>query len=177
MAELTVEITYAHALYGAASELGKTEEMLAESKELVKLIEDIPQFKEFLSTPIIAANKKKESIKKIFEDKIEKEILNFLYVLIDKRRAGHLAGIVKQFEKLICENSGFSLGTIFSVTPLSEEQLASFEKETGKLLQKNVRLENRIDRKLIGGVRIFIEGKVIDASIKRELMNMRESLN
>ena len=53
MAELTVDITYGQALYSAAADLDKTEEMLAEGKELVKIIGDIPKFKEFLSTPII----------------------------------------------------------------------------------------------------------------------------
>ena len=100
-----------------------------------------------------------------------------MYVLIDKSRAGHFERIIKQFEKLIDENKGFSLGTIFSIKPLSDGQLESFEKETGKLLRKQVRLENKVDKNLIGGVRIFIEGKVIDASIQRKLMNLRENLN
>ena len=78
---------------------------------------------------------------------------------------------------MIDENKGFSLGTIFSIKPLSDGQLESFEKETGKLLRKQVRLENKVDKNLIGGVRIFIEGKVIDASIQRKLMNLRENLN
>lgn len=177
MAELTVDITYGQALYSAAADLDKTEEMLAEGKELVKIIGDIPEFKEFLSTPIIAAGKKKESIRKIFEGKVSQEMLNFMYVLIDKSRAGHFERIIKQFEKLIDENKGFSLGTIFSIKPLSDGQLESFEKETGKLLRKQIRLENKVDKNLIGGVRIFIEGKVIDASIQRKLMNLRENLN
>ena len=162
MAELTVDIPYGQALYSAAADLDKTEELLAEGKELVT---------------IIAAGKKKESIRKIFEGKVSQEMLNFMYVLIDKSRAGHFERIIKQFEKLIDENKGFSLGTIFSIKPLSDGQLESFEKETGKLLRKQVRLENKVDKNLIGGVRIFIEGKVIDASIQRKLMNLRENLN
>jgi F0F1-type ATP synthase delta subunit len=61
--------------------------------------------------------------------------------------------------------------------PLTAAQVAKFEEETGKLLSKNVELVNETDHALIGGVSIFIDGKHIDASIRRRLDDLREQIS
>lgn len=176
MAELTVDLTYGQALYEAAEELNKTELILEEGKELISLFQREPAFYEFISTPIISAAEKKHVLENTLDGKITDELLNLMYVLIDKGRARHFHKIIKRFEHLIDEKQGFSIGTIFSVDPLSKEQLEVFEQNTSKLLKKNVKLENKTDSTIIGGVRIFIEGKVIDATIRKRLNDLKESL-
>jgi ATP synthase F1 delta subunit len=103
-------------------------------------------------------------------------MINFLLVLIDKGRVGHLRRIVREYELLLHESLGFSKGVIYSVVPLSEAQLASFEEKTGNLIGKKVKLDNRIDQNLIGGVRIFVEGRLIDASVKKRLSDLKETM-
>ena len=65
---------------------------------------------------------------------------------------------------------------MYSAVPLSRSTLAKFEAETGKLLQKKVRLENEIDKSLIGGVRIFADGKMIDASVRARVSALIETI-
>ena len=112
----------------------------------------------------------------MFSDRISQEMVNFLLVLIDKGRTAHLQRIVKQYELLLNESMGFSKGVIYSVMPLSREQLASFEEKIGTLINKKVKLDNRTDRNLIGGVRIFVEGRLIDASVKKRLSDLKETM-
>lgn len=176
MAELTVDLTYGQALFEAAADVNKTEVILEEGKELVELFQREPEFYEFVGTPVISAAEKKKVIDTILGDKISKELLNLIYVLIDKGRTKHFDKIIKRYQYLIDEKQGFSNGTIFSVNPLTADQLEVFEEKTGKLLQKNVKLENQMDASIIGGVRIFIEGKIIDATIRRRLDDLKESL-
>ena len=176
MAELTVESTYGKALYEAAVATDKVELILNEIEEIQKAFRAEPGFFEFLKTPVISGADKKEVIRKIFEGRISSEVLNFLYVLIDKGRGHNFEKIVAQYEKFMDSADGISTGTISSVVPLSADQLASFEEKTGKLLQKTVRLENRTDSSILGGVQIFIDGKIIDATIKKRLMDLKENL-
>lgn len=176
MAEITVDLTYGQALFEAAAEVNKTEVILEEGKELLALFKREPEFYEFISTPVISAGEKKKVLDTVLKGKITQELLNLIYVLIDKGRAKHFDKIIKRYQHLIDEKLGFSIGTIFSVDPLTNEQLVVFEEKTSKLLQKNVKLENKTDSTIIGGVRIFIEGKVIDASIRKRLNDLKESL-
>lgn len=176
MAELTVDMTYGKALFMAAQEVGKTDLIMEEATQLVELFQREQQFFRFFCMPIISANEKKKVIKKVFEGQLSKELVNLLQILVDKNRGKHLQRIVQQYRLLMNESHGFSTGTIFSAVPLTPNQLTSFEEKTGKLMRKNVKLTNKTDKKLIGGVRIFIEGKIIDASIKKRLFDLKESL-
>lgn len=176
MAELTVDLTYGKALFEAASDMNKTDVILEEAQELLGVFKNEPDFYEFISTPIISAAEKKKAITKIFSGRICDELLNLLYILVDKRRTKQFGSIIRRYKQLIDESHGFSIGTIFSVKPLSKEQMTTFEEKTGKLINKKVALENKTDSTIIGGVRIFIEGKVIDASIRKRLNDLSESL-
>ena len=69
-----------------------------------------------------------------------------------------------------------SSGTVYSVEPLKPEQLARLEEETASLLQKKVKLENKLDAKLMGGVKILIDGRIIDASIRKRFENLSSQL-
>ncbi|MGI6747993.1 MAG: ATP synthase F1 subunit delta [Anaerovoracaceae bacterium] len=176
MAELTVENTYGKALFEAATERNKVDIILTELKELSAIFEKNPNFFELFRTPIISATEKREVAEQAFGGRVSPETLNFLLVLIDKKRMSSFYRIVRAYQKLIDKELGISQGTVFSVEPLTDIQLRSFEEKTSKLLQKNVKLVNKIDTFLLGGVKIFIEGKVIDASIRKQLQNLEGSI-
>lgn len=176
MAELTIDFTYGQALFEAARELEKTDLILGEGQEMVRLFNREPELLEFIVTPIIPVVKKKEAIGKIFDGRVCPELVNLLYVLVDKGRGRHFEKVIRRYKELLDESKGFSLGTIYSTKPLSEDQIHKFEESTGRLLRKQVQLENKTDSGLIGGVKVFIEGKVIDASVKTRLVHLGESL-
>ena len=172
MAELTVEITYGKALFEAASDVNKVEIILEEMKEISAIFQREPDFYEFFNTPVISGPEKKNVIEKVFADRVSVETYNFLLILINKRRTASFNRILKEYQKLNDQNHGISLGTILSVEPLTDIQLNSFEEKTGNLLKKNVKLANKVDSSILGGVKIFIEGKVIDASIRKQLQDL-----
>lgn len=176
MVELTVDMTYGQALFEAAREVQKTELIMKEAEELAQLFKREEEFFRFFCSPIISLNEKKDVIKKVFEGKISKELLNLLFILADKGRGKHFHHIVKHYRLLLNESEGFTAGIIYSVIPLTSEQLSSFEERTEKLLRKKVKLENKTDASIIGGVRIFIEGKIIDATVKKRLDDLRVQL-
>ena len=45
-----------------------------------------------------------------------------------------------------------------------------------RLLQKKVKLKNRIDKKLIGGIKIQVDGKMIDQSYQHDLYRLLKEL-
>jgi ATP synthase F1 delta subunit len=176
MAELVVDLTYGNALFQAAKEVGKVKPILEDAYGVLGVLEREPDLLAFLNTPAIAAKEKKEVVARIFDGRISDELLNLLRVLIDKGRTRHYSKIVDTFKRLIDKEEGFSYGKILSVGPLSEERLSRFEEETGKLLKMNVKLENSTASDLIGGVMVYIDGKIIDASIKGRLKDLKGSM-
>ena len=86
MAELTVDLTYGSALYGAAEDVGKRDEIAKNADWVLEVFRDNPDLQNFINYPAISAREKKETIEKIFDGNVCEEFLNFLYVLIDKGR-------------------------------------------------------------------------------------------
>jgi ATP synthase F1 delta subunit len=126
-----------------------------------------------LATPAVSARDKKALMERVFTGKVCDELLNFLRVLIDKGRSRHLAKILRVYKDLLRKEEGFSYGEILSVTPLGEARLQKLEEKVGKLLSLNVKLENKLEAGLIGGVKVYVDGKIIDASVKGRLKEMR----
>ena len=176
MAELTVDGTYGYALYLAAKEMDKIQLIRKEAKEVQSILEAEPDFVEFINTPVIPAKDKKAVIDEVFRHKISDELVNLLFVLVDKGRTRHITKIFKSYESKINEVEGFAVGKILSVIPLTNEQLKKFEEETARLLQERIKLENVVDPRLLGGIKIFINGKVIDASLRSRLNSLTSTI-
>ena len=176
MAELTVETAYATALYQASKDAGKEDIILSEVADIKNLLVNNSEFFEFLKTPIIENKDKKEAVKDIFERLACKETLNFIYILIDKRRISKFIKIADMYAELVYESKNISNGTIYSAVELTDGQIKDFNKKTSDLTVKKVTLKNIPDKSIIGGVKIIVEGKIIDATIKKRLIDLEESL-
>ena len=69
-----------------------------------------------------------------------------------------------------------SYGTVYSVVDLDDERIKELEEETSGLLKVNVKLKNEIDPKLIGGVKILVDGKMIDASVRKKFDDLSRQI-
>lgn len=101
---------------------------------------------------------------------------NFLYILIDKRRAAALPVILDSFESLLDERLGFSRAEITSAAELTEAQRASLTARLTQLTGRQVRLKFSIDPQLIGGVVARVGSTVYDGSVKGQLEALSKRL-
>ena len=176
MESLTVEHTYGQALFDAALDLGKIEKIGEEYKIVTRIFADEPLLKKLFLVPTLSALEKKDAAGEVFGDSISKELLNFIFILIDKRRIGSWERIGRHYEKLVWERDGLTKGILYTVLPVDETQLRGFEARTSATIGKTVKLENRIDKSFLGGAKIYVDGKLIDVSVKTRLENMKKRI-
>lgn len=176
MADTVVAVVYGEALFEAACERGKQKEILEEVICVAQLMDTSPKLQEFLRSPAVPAEEKKQFIKSSLHGVFSEEMIHFLFVLIDKERVWHIGRIARCYKTLYERQRGESTGKIYSAVPLSAAQIESSEASVSALLRKKVRLENCVDPSLIGGVMIQVDGKRIDRSLKGELKQLKEEL-
>ena len=176
MAELAVDLTYATALIEAARERDLEQQILEEGMQLVEILKAEPDLKKFIAYPGIAADEKKRVLRSIFEDRICRELLNFLFVLIDKRRAGRFESIMKAYRSLHEMEDGVLYGTVLSVVGLDDMRLSEIEGQVSRLLQTRVHLTNEMDAGILAGVKVFIDGRIIDASYRKKLDELQADM-
>ena len=98
--ELTVSKVYGQALYDAAVELERVDEIEKETEQISIIFQREKEFYELLTDPSLSVAKKKNLLKNVFEGRISTESLSFLYILSDKGRLHNYKDILKEFVRL-----------------------------------------------------------------------------
>lgn len=168
MAEL-VSKRYALALFDAGLELDKIDDFKNELDFLRAVFHDEKQLMDLLSHPRIKRDDKKELINKIFKNKLSLELINFLYILIDKRRESNILDIIKRYNIFFNEYKDIVNVVAMTAVPMEENSKNNLVEVLSKKLNKTIKLSNEIDKSVIGGVLLKIEDKVIDGTLKGQL--------
>jgi len=112
----------------------------------------------------------------ILSGELNGEAENFLRVLAENKRIELLPEIRGQFEALKNERQGVVEAEVYSAFELTESQLAELVQRLEKKTGRKVRTQVRIDRGLIGGVRVVLGDKVIDGSARAQLAALETAL-
>ena len=67
-------------------------------------------------------------------------------------------------------------GFVYSTEPLEKDKILEISKVISQKIHKKVELKNKIDERLIGGVKVVVHDHVFDGSIKYKLETMKEQL-
>ncbi|MGN0709181.1 MAG: ATP synthase F1 subunit delta [Anaerovoracaceae bacterium] len=174
--ELGIAMVYARAMYDVADEMGRVEEIKADMITIQHIFERSKTFTRILENPGISNIKKKEMVKNVLGKSTYKEIVSLIDILIDKGRFSLYDQIVSQYSQIVDQKDKVCAGVIYSAIRLNTHDKNSFEREIGKMLGKKVSLYNMVDRDLIGGVKILVDGKIIDASLQSNLEKMADEI-
>ena len=166
---------YSVALFELALEEDKVEEYHKQLIWLNGVFEDNTVF-QFFSSVKVESNKKKEVLDSIINENVDKNILSFIKILIDKRRMSLINVIIEQFHSLYNQHHNIQEGVVYSIRTLSKQELSSIEDAVGKKLESKVELKNYLNPNLISGIRIVVNDVVIDASMQSKMAQLKEQL-
>ena len=167
---------YAEALFEVASSQGAVRDWETQ----LLMIQDSLKGHRFISkallSPQITHEVKSDMLRKIFAGRIPAQLLNFLNILVEKRRENYLEAIIRGYQEKVREQEGTVMArvTVASLpTARVEEELAG---ALSRLSGKKVRLELEVDPAIIGGVVVRMEGRLLDWSIAGHLNTMKEKM-
>lgn len=175
MAQLVNE-TYAQALFDAALDLDLLVAVYEDFSGVVATFRKEQAFYELYRTPKIDKTEKKRIIDTVFANHTQQVLINFLKVLIDKRRTFHVLGIFESFEALYRDHFKIQKATVKTVTPLTEAQVQQLAGNLEKITGAKVEIDNVIDPSIMGGMLVQIGDQILDSSLKRKLEGLKDSL-
>jgi len=167
---------YAKALFEFAQEQKLLPEVHADLQHIRELIETSPEFDRLLTNPLITESEKSRMIRPIFEGKINTITVNFLELLSEKRRLEYLSDVIDSFEHFLLEYENKVKGEVISAIPLSDDQMNAIKTHVEGLIGKNLLLQEKVDKQLLGGFVVRVQDMVIDNSIRAQLEKLRERL-
>ena len=169
---------YADAFYSFIKQSnGSIDKVYEELASLSKLVEESSDFANIIKNPTITHEEKSNVFKTLnTSNKISQELLQFILILIEKKRLNLLVEIEKSIKSimLLTENK-LEAEAVFAEEPsdsIKEEIIKKLEKLTGK----KVILKDSVNKDLIGGVKVKFGSQLYDGSVRGQLDKLKTSL-
>ena len=101
---------------------------------------------------------------------------NFVRLLADKRRLEVLRELPAAFHRNQLAATRTVEGVAQSARPLGAPELSQLSASLGRMLNKQVVLQNQIQPDLVGGVRVLVDNRLLDQSATGRLEALRSLL-
>jgi F-type H+-transporting ATPase subunit delta len=129
----------------------------------------------------VTSKKYAESLYQAVESKTKREvnevIENFFQILITNNDTSKLNQIIEHFEKIWNKRQGIVEARVVSANKLSNKIVKLLNSYIAKLSgAKKVKIEERIDKNVLGGVVIKYEDKILDGSLKNRLDELKAQI-
>jgi len=170
LSERRVAYRYAKSILDLAKERGVLDEVYRDMSFFAKTLDENTELRAVMHNPIIYSYRKLTILKKLFGDKLHKVTLDFFEIIARKNREEILYAAAKEFEHLYEEAKGIQRAILTSAVPVTNEIRQKAIEIVKNATGKEVKLEEKINPKLIGGFTItYGDDKQIDASVRTKL--------
>lgn len=167
---------YAQAYFSLGKEKNKIEVFNKDLDFISNVFKKVPHFIKFLSSPMIPKEDKDNLLKENFQPNIDIASFGFLQVLIKKKAIAHFDEIHSSFNHLYHEEKGILEGRVYTPFKISEATLKKLQISFSEKYHKQVVFKVLIDKKVIAGMKIYINDTLYDYSIDSKLNQIRHKL-
>ncbi|MCE5256551.1 MAG: ATP synthase F1 subunit delta [Spirochaetaceae bacterium] len=177
MKNLIIAKRYSKALFNLGLEAGLVERYGQEMGAFITLMRDFPDLADAVQNPLYPEATRAALFFAVAEKVgLSPVVKSFINLLIEKGRVQHLGEIAEYYDRLIDEHDNVARAQVSTAIKLGKEALGDIEQMLGKMTGKKVVVDFEMDPGLIGGILVKIGDLVLDGSVKRELLNFKESL-
>ena len=173
----TTSKEYAEALF----ELAAGEKVLADTSDglvtVLSALKQNPEYRALLASAAIGKAERLKALEDAFEGKVPRVLMGILRMMVSRGHVSALDGMAREYEELTRDYRGESVARVLSAVPLKETEAVAIRTELEKRFSRDIRLSCEIDPSLIGGIRVEIEGRVIDGSIRNKLEQIKDVMN
>ncbi|MGN0367830.1 MAG: ATP synthase F1 subunit delta [Wujia sp.] len=172
-----VETTYGDALLQLAIEEGKLDSLYEEAQSLVEVLKNNEELIQILNHPQIDKEEKKKLIENIFADRLSKDMIGLLLLLVEKDHSAQTKKVLEYFIRQVKKEKNIGVASVVSAITLTDSQKMAIK---NRLIETtsydSMEISYDTDKSLIGGLVIRIEDRVVDSSIKTKIEKMSQSL-
>ena len=165
---------YAQGLLDFTNESGQTAAVFSEMKDVVKIMSESQDLKNFFQTPYIDVNKKSEAASEIFKA-FSPVSQNLIKLVIKQGRVNQLKNIAQEFITKVEDINGVQRVTLTTATQLSKENIEQILRSTNLVNPSaSFDLKLNVNPELLGGYILRVGDQQIDASVKAKLSKIKK---
>ena len=160
---------YAHALYGAASKANQLQGLQAELAEVQQLTAGSSMARLFQDPFVNRATKSATVSEVLTKSGFSPIVVNFYKALAENARLNNVKEILTAFDTIMAADLGLVDTTSHPLSYANQARLT--QAITRRFLNESdvVKVNNVVDKQLLGGFVVEWDGKVVDLTLKRRV--------
>ena len=168
---------YSRALFEVAQEANELEKIENDIKNFASLLIKSLEIKNFIHNPTQSKDNQNNVLNLLAEKlNFSKNLKNFMFLLIEKRRIFFVEKIIDSFLKLCSQKRGEVKASLVSSKELSETEIEIISKDLSASMGSTVKFDYKVDKELIGGLKLQLGSFMVDTSIKNKLKKYEQQM-
>ena len=169
--------SYAADLMELAKEDGLVEKYRQQFEMINNALNENSDLQSYLTSSDHTISDKKAELQKYFGKRLDNDVMMAFFVISSSTdKYYNEVMLLRDFLAYYYQLKGVYYGVVYSARILDPAQIVNIEIAIAQQLEHKVKLENRIDRELLGGVKVVINNNVWDASYRAKLKNLKDEL-
>ena len=166
---------YARALFEAAKDQGRLDEVREGLDDFMATVADVPELRNVLGNPQLDPRARRAALEDLLGES-EELVRNFLLVVAEKGRAGQLEDVHREFERLLAAEERRLRVELTTAFELSDDDARGIVKQIEEASGQQVEATRKVDQSLIGGLVLQAGSLRVDASVRGRLNRLRQEL-
>ena len=168
---------YGESLYELAKEESLTKLIGEQLTALQQSFQQEPDFIRLLSSPNLTKAERCQILDNSFRGKVHPYLLNFLKILTEKGYMRHFDQCCDAYTEHYNQDNGILIVTAVTAVALTQAQADKLTQKLSRITGKEIALRNRIDPKILGGMRLDYDGQRLDDTVSHRLDAVRNLLD
>ena len=143
--------------------------------DFVEAERQVPELGELLRNPQLDKRAKTAAVDAVAGE-ADPLVLNLLRLLVEKNRAGEVAQVAEEFERMAAVEEGELSVELTTAYELSDEEARAIVGQIEQRSGRKVDANRTVDPELIGGVVLQVGSRRVDASIRGRLEQLGRDL-
>jgi len=167
--------TYARALFEAAKDAGRIDEVRDQLTTFVEAVDEVPELRSLIRNPELDPLTKAAALDAVLEG-ADELIRNFVRVVTRKGRAAQLDEIAREYEVLVAAEEQILSVELTTAYELSDDEAEAIVKQIEEASGQRVEAARTVDPELIGGLVLKAGSLEVDSSVRGRLDRLRRDL-
>jgi len=168
---------YALAMFGIALEHDNLDTMQEDLQMLKEALGENPGYLEYLINPAVKKSERLQNIKTVFEDKICEDVFAFMNILVEHEDTYAINDAINEFERMYEDYKHYATAVVTSAVELTEDEKTKLMAKLTKVTGKRIVASYEVDKNLMGGLTVEVDGMYYDGSVRKNLKNIKEVIS
>jgi len=167
---------YAQAAFEVAQAEGVVEQTLEQLALIGGLVSDHALLRELMLNPDVDPLDKVGVLERSLKGSWSALVKSLIQVVVAFGRADLLPDMAEAFQSMVDVEHGVVRAVVRSAHPLPAAVVERLRSDLTRREQKQVALTTEVDPELLGGLQVQLGHRVIDSSVRRQLVELRQRL-